>query len=162
MHMATERRPVIVYVEDNTGDSQLLREAFIEQGHEVELLVFEHGERALHYFQVKAKARNLPPPHSILLDAHLPMVTGIELIKFIRSSDAFEHTPVFIFANAAAYADVSSAVEISPDSFLKKPDEWEQFCLLADTLMRGARVAESKSISKPETVVCPPAALKVL
>jgi DNA-binding response OmpR family regulator len=136
--MTRTHKPVIVYVEDNTGDALLLREALIENDHDVELMVIESGDMAMHYFEVKAGARDVPPPHCILLDANLPMVTGIELVKFIRGVEIFDHTPVFLFASPAEYAKIKTTVDIAPDSFLKKPRDWDQFRLLADTLMRGA------------------------
>src|SRR3954466_15705786 len=102
--MATAPKPVIIYVEDNSGDALLLREAFVERAHEVELLIIEHGDKALHYFQIKARARDLPPPHCILLDDHVPMVTGLQLITFLRQQSAFDRTPVFIFASPKEYA----------------------------------------------------------
>lgn len=160
--MTTRHKPVIVYVEDNSGDALLLHEAFIDRDHDVELLTIEKGDKALHYFQVKARARDLPPPHCILLDDHLPMVTGVELVKFIRGSDAFAHTPVFIFAQAQDYADMKSVVDISPDSFLKKPQEWDQFIMLADTLARGAWLSNQAKTppTNPEPLVAPPEELK--
>lgn len=153
--MTHAHKPVIVYVEDNSGDALLLREALLDREHDAELLIIENGEKAMHYFQIKAEAADLPPPHCILLDARLPMVTGIELIKFIRSSDAFDRTPVFIFASPRDYEDVSAKVDISPDSFLKKPSGWEQFKLLADTLMRGAKISEEESVDEPEAAAQP-------
>nr|MBA2482340.1 hypothetical protein [Planctomycetota bacterium] len=95
-----------------------------------------------------------------LLDSHLPMVTGIELVTFIRRSDAFDHTPVFIFASPKDYADVTAAVDIAPDSFLKKPVEWDHFRLLADTLMRGAWRSVEAPTKLPEADVAPDPVLK--
>ena len=58
--------PTIVYVEDNSGDALLLEEALREKGHATHLLVIDNGEKALRYFEIKDKARDLPPPHCIL------------------------------------------------------------------------------------------------
>jgi two-component system, response regulator len=158
--MATQHKPVIIYVEDNSGDALLLREALIQGRHEVELLIIESGDKALHYFQVKCHARDVPPPHCILLDAHLPMVTGIELVKFIRRCSTFDQTPVFLFAAPKDCADVQEAVDISPDSFLKKPTEWDHFILLAETLMRGAQQNGHAPVDEPEKDAAPPAELR--
>jgi len=85
--------PTIVYVEDNKGDAVLLEEALRERGHEVELVIIDKGDKALHYFKVKDSAADLPPPHCILLDSNLPLVTGAQLIKFVRNSAIFNQTP---------------------------------------------------------------------
>lgn len=130
--------PTIVYVEDNSGDARLLEEALRERGHRTQLLVIEKGDKALRYFEVKESARDVPPPHCILLDSRLPIVTGAQLISFIRHSTCFDRTPVYIFASPSEYADIIESVPVSSDSFLTKPDTWQQFLLLADLLMASA------------------------
>ena len=97
--------PTIVYVEDNAGDALLLEEALREGNHAAQLLVIERGDKALHYFKVKESARDLPPPHCILLDAHLPIITGAQLLRFIRSSRVYDDTPVYIFASEEEYTN---------------------------------------------------------
>ncbi len=130
--------PTIVYVEDNAGDALLLEEALRERGHATQLLVIENGDKALRYFQVKESARDLPPPHCILLDAHLPMVTGGHLLRFIRGSKVYDDTPVYIFAAQSDYHDLLHASMVSPESFISKSSTWDGFLNLADLLMRSA------------------------
>lgn len=142
--------PTIVYVEDNAGDAVLLEEALRERGHATQLLVIEKGDKALHYFEVKASARDLPPPHCILLDSHLPMVTGSQLLRFIRGSDAYVHTPVYIFADMTGYQDLLHAGIVSRDSFISKPSDWQQFLELANLLMRSAE-ANQQQVANPQT-----------
>ena len=130
--------PTIVYVEDNDGDALLLEEALREGGHAVQLLVITHGAKALHYFRVKAEARDVPPPHCILLDPYLPTVTGGQLLRFIRGARIFDDTPVYLFAAAQEYQDLLRARLVSPESFLTKADTWIHFQELATLLMRSA------------------------
>jgi len=130
--------PTIVYVEDNAGDALLLEEALRDRGHATQLLVIEKGDSALHYFEIKAEAHDVPPPHCILLDAHLPAVTGAALLRFIRGSRVFDDTPVYIFAAERGYEDLIQARIVSKESFLTKPGTWDGFIQLADLLMRSA------------------------
>jgi len=147
--------PTIVYVEDNAGDALLLEEALRECGHATQLLVIDKGDKALRYFMVKESARDIPPPHCILLDAHLPRVTGSELLRFIRSSRVYDDTPVYIFAAETDYKDIIEAGIVSKESFITKSSEWDGFIQLANLLMRSAsakqdKVTASPSDSKPE------------
>jgi DNA-binding response OmpR family regulator len=132
--------PTIVYVEDNDGDTLLLEEALRARGHKAQLLVIEKGDSALHYFQVKETAKDVPPPHCILLDNHLPVVSGMALLTFIRSAPIFDKTPVYIFANVSLYTDAVTSGLISRDSFLVKPASWAGFLKLADHVMRSAEL----------------------
>jgi CheY-like chemotaxis protein len=135
--------PTIVYVEDNAGDALLLEEALRESGHATQLLVIEKGDRALRYFQIKESARDLPPPHCILLDAHLPIVTGSELLRFLRGSRVYDDTPVYIFAAEKEYADIIAANVVSKESFLTKSTTWDGFLQLANLLMQSASAKQN-------------------
>ena len=147
--------PTVVYVEDNNGDALLLEEALRESGHAVELLVIADGSQALHYFKIKASARDLPPPHCILLDAHLPLVTGSELLRFIRGAEIYADTPVYIFSAETEYKDLLQANLVSKESFITKADSWDGFLQLAHLLMKSATAKQnnlpaSTTDSKPE------------
>jgi len=147
--------PTIVYVEDNVGDAVLLQEALDECGHSTVLTIIHDGAKALHYFQVKANAQDVPPPHCILLDSHLAAVTGVELLHFLRSCPLFNDTPVYIFASKSEYLALLKDTVVSDESFLTKPSAWKEFMALADMLMHSAtakqeNTAASPSDSKPE------------
>ncbi len=147
--------PTIVYVEDNAGDALLLEEALRERGHATQLLVIAKGDKALRYFEIKESARDLPPPHCILLDAHLPMITGAQLLRFIRGSRVYDDTPVYIFAAEKEYEDLLLANVVSKESFITKANSWAGFLQLADLLMRSAAAKQDNlpacaTDSKPE------------
>lgn len=151
--------PTIVYVEDNDGDALLLEEALRAKEHKSQLMVIEKGDSALRYFQVKDTAKDVPPPHCILLDSHLPVVSGMELLKFIRGSHNFDGTPVYIFADVSIYKDALSDRLVSNNSFISKPQIWADFLILADHLMRSAEVTMREGPhGKPELI--PPNKLK--
>jgi len=148
-------RSTIIYVEDNHGDALLLGEALTERKHDAALVIIDNGAKALHYFEVKAKVKDVPPPHCILLDTHLPIITGLQLIDFIRSSETYKDTPVYIFASEQEYAKLKKATVISSESFLVKPDVWDGYLALADLLMKSAEanrkdLKASPTDDKPE------------
>jgi CheY-like chemotaxis protein len=148
--------PTIVYVEDSTGDAMLLEEALRLRGHAVRLQIFESGVKALHYFRIKQDARNVPPPHCILLDAQLPDLTGAQLLRFIRGSQVYDDTPVYIFApQTGEYRDIIQSGIVSKESFIKKAISWVQFLELADLLMSSASAKDENAVadavdSRPE------------
>ena len=150
-----DSKPTIIYVEDNHGDALLLQEALLERKHDASLVVIENGAKALHYFEIKAKVRDIPPPHCILLDTHVPIVTGIQLISFIRGTEGYNDTPVYVFATEKEYGAIRSTIVVSKESFLIKPGRWEGFLELADLLMKSAEakaddVKASPTDDKPE------------
>jgi len=147
--------PTIVYIEDNDGDALLLEEALRSSGHSTQLLVIEDGSKALRYFQIKETARDVPPPHCILLDRYLPAVTGAQLFRFIRGSKVYDDTPVYLFAPENEYKDLLQANLASKESFITKPGTWDEFLQLAHLMMRSATAKQNNTPanttdSKPE------------
>lgn len=142
-------RPAIVYVEDNHGDAILLKDALDAQGLDVELVVIEKGDTALHYFKVKAEVRDIPPPHCILLDSNLPIVTGSELLKYLRGAKEYNDTPIYIFASETEHAALSATLAVSRESFLTKPSNWKGFLALADLLMKSAVAKDDHTAASP-------------
>ncbi|MBA2481016.1 MAG: response regulator [Planctomycetes bacterium] len=148
--MKRSLKPTIIYVEDNHGDALLLQEALTERHHDdIALVVIDHGAKAMHYFEVKAKVKDIPPPHCILLDTHVPIVTGIQLITFIRSSPSYTGTPVYVFASESDYRLLRASTEVSKESFLIKPSAWEGFLDLADLLMASASAKADDTKASP-------------
>ncbi len=141
--------PTIVYVEDNAGDALLLEEALRERGHATQLLVIDNGGKALRYFEIKASAADLPPPHCILLDAHLPNVTGAQLLRFLRGSSVFDDTPIYIFAAESEYVDLRRSDVVSKESFITKACNWDAMLQLADLLMSSAAAKEDQTPASP-------------
>lgn len=142
--------PTIVYVEDNAGDAILLQEALSECGHPTVLTIIHDGAKALRYFEIKASAHDVPPPHCILLDTHLPVVTGVELLHFLRGSPLFNDTPVYIFASKAEYLALLKETVVSDESFLSKPTSWKEFLALSDLLMRSATAKQEGTVASTE------------
>ncbi len=141
------RVPTIVYVEDNAGDATLLEEALRERKYASQLLILATGEKALHYLSVRGTAEDLPPPHCILLDAHLPIVTGAQLLRYIRATKIYDDTPVYIFAAESQYQDILQAGIVSKESFLTKGNSWDGFLRLADLLMQSATAKQDNQIA---------------
>jgi CheY-like chemotaxis protein len=141
--------PSIVYVEDNAGDALILEEALRMGGHRIQLMVIDHGGKALNYFKLKSTAKDLPPPHCILLDNFLPAVTGSEILKFIRGAAVFNDTPVYIFSPPQQYSIYLQDTVVSSESFLTKPDTWEGFQALAKLITRSASAMKNQTIASP-------------
>ncbi len=155
--------PLIVYVEDNAGDAALLEEALREGGHRVQLLVMETGDRALHYFKVKASAKDIPPPHCILLDHYVQVVTGGQLLRFLRACDLYRDTAVYLFAAMSGYRDLIDEGHVSEKSFLTKPIDWDGFVQLSNLLMRSATMSQERRKSdhlRPSPEIPAPEALR--
>jgi two-component system chemotaxis response regulator CheY len=57
----------------------------------------------------------------VLLDWNMPRMTGLELLRAIRSDDALRDTPVVMITAEGRKEDVIEAVKAGVDNFIVKP-----------------------------------------
>ena len=112
----------VLYVEDSREDQQILREAISFADVPVELAFASTAELALKLLDGTSSF------HVILLDWNLPVVTGTEFLKAIRTSRP--ELPVIILTGEPRTVDTVAAAKLGATTIVRKPillEEWEQF-----------------------------------
>ncbi len=80
----------ILFIEDDQVVANVYRNKLAVEGYQVEVAVDgEAGLRLLRTFQ----------PHVIILDLMLPGISGVDVIKEVRSEPDFAKTPIIVFSN---------------------------------------------------------------
>ena len=124
----------ILLIEDCAGESCLLRMGMEEAGLEFDLHTIDRGEAALAYL---GKAADFGAyPDLILLDLHLPGMSGQEVLAAIRADPRLGHVPVAVCTWSENPQDKLSVVQLGANGFIRKPDT------LADYLKVGESVRE--------------------
>ncbi len=103
----------IAAVEDDVLMQQALREMVTRGGHE--FVLYPDGGSAL-------KGVAVDRPDLILLDMHLPDLTGHEICRRLKADDATRHIPVLILTGEAR--DLESRVgglDVGAEDYLFKP-----------------------------------------
>lgn len=118
-------KPLALIIEDNEMLSSLFEEAFIEAGYETETAL--DG-------QVASTRLNEIVPSLILLDLHLPYVSGAELLKQIRADSRLDDTRIIV---ASADGTWSGFLDGDVDFVLNKPISYVQLRTLASRLLKN-------------------------
>lgn len=84
-----------------------------------EVLTAVNGQEALDLIQKE-------PLDLIILDLRLPLISGLEVCKQIKSNDKLKHIPVILFT-ASTNCVKEKAIEVCADDYLIKPFEPEIF-----------------------------------
>ena len=72
-------------------------------------------------------------PHLVLLDLKLPKVTGLEVLKRLRSDPATMHLPVVIFSSSNEERDLEQSYELGANAYIRKPIVFSEYrATLAD------------------------------
>ena len=106
----------LLLVEDNATEAELFSEALKELLLPIELHVVSDGESAIEtIFGMD------PGPDLVLLDINLPKMSGLEVLREIRSDHEFALLPVIILTNSNSDADVRNCYEARCNAYVQKP-----------------------------------------
>ena len=91
----------ILLVEDSSQDANLILAAFKKWGVSNPVHVVHDGEQALEYLSGQgqfADRQRHPLPCLALLDLHLPLMSGFEVLQWIRSQPELASLPVVVLS----------------------------------------------------------------
>lgn len=127
----------ILLVEDNLPHAELVKRGL--GAHEIANKIYHvsDGEAALAYLLrqgVYADPATSPRPHVVLLDLRLPKVSGLDVLKEIKTNNDLRTIPVVILTTSTAERDVVSAYAQHANSYLVKPVDFVAFTRLMHDL----------------------------
>lgn len=117
----------ILLVEDNDDDAELTEMAFREANVSNPIIRARDGVEALAQLQDPEGSGGAGLPVVVLLDLKLPRVSGIEVLKSIRSSERTKHLPIVILTSSDEDRDRVEAYAHFANSYVRKPVNYEDF-----------------------------------
>jgi CheY-like chemotaxis protein len=128
---------VILLVEDNPSDIELTRRAFAKARIANDVIVAENGREALDYLFRSGKYadRDIDAvPMLILLDIKMPVMDGLETLKYIRTDELTRRLPVVILTSSREEEDLARSYDLGVNSYICKPVDFNQFAEAVKTL----------------------------
>ena len=118
----------ILLVEDNPNDVELTLHAFRKNHLMNPIKVLRDGAEAMDYiFGVDGNGRGHPFPRLILLDLKLPKVSGLDVLRRLKSTEATKAVPVVILTSSREERDIVESYRLNVNSYIVKPVDFEQF-----------------------------------
>lgn len=117
----------ILMIEDNLGDTDLIREGLETCKIYNRLNVVEDGEKALAYLRKEGPYANASRPDLILLDLNLPRIDGREVLAEIKGDKALMRIPVVILTSSKAEEDIVKTYDLHANCYISKPIDVGQF-----------------------------------
>ncbi|SRR5258706_7241041 len=117
-------KPLALIIEDDSDLSEIFSVTLRGGGFETEII--RDGQLALDRLAGT-------PPALILLDLHLPRVTGATILKNIRANERFAKTAVIV---ASADARLAEEMHVQADLVLLKPVSIDQLRELAQRMLQ--------------------------
>jgi len=106
------RNPVIVVADDELDILSLVSYRLRKAGYEV--LAAHDGEEALRLICDCS-------PDIVLLDVKMPKLTGIDVLKRVRTNEAVRDVPVILLSAGVEEEPVARGFEAGADEYVRKP-----------------------------------------
>jgi len=119
----------MLLVEDDARDVELTLEALEESNLANEVDVARDGLEALDYLYRRGRFadRNQEAPAVVLLDLKMPKVSGIEVLRKIKSDESLKMIPVVVLSSSAEERDVIESYKLGVNAYVVKPVDIQQF-----------------------------------
>jgi two-component system, response regulator len=112
----------ILLVEDDVDDVFLIRHAFQRAGLNDQLSSAENGKAAVTLFETfAAQPDRKDAPEFIFLDLNMPIMNGLDFLRWLRSAARWRTLPVVILTTSEDPRDISAAYELGANAYLVKP-----------------------------------------
>jgi two-component system response regulator len=131
----------VLLVEDNPTDLFVIKEAIEASGVHCDLRIARNGDDAIQYLQKLANIENLACPALVLLDLNLPKVTGIEVLRYLRTSPC-RYTPVIVVTSSTAEADRIDVERLGAEAYFQKSNRLGEYLELTRLIQRFLGVSE--------------------
>jgi DNA-binding response OmpR family regulator len=130
----------VLIVEDERDIAGLIKHA-LERGGDADAEIVGSGDMALRVVRDR-------PPDLIILDLNLPVISGNEVCRILRSGDAAPHVPIIMLTARTSENDRVTGLEQGADDYVTKPFSLRELsarvrAVLRRTATRGERTATS-------------------
>ncbi len=127
----------LLLVEDNADDVELTMHAFKQARFANRVHVVSDGQEALDYlFGTGKYARRRPngPPQIILLDLYLPKVSGMEVLRRIKTDEQTKSIPVVILTVSQVFSDFNECQRLGAETYIVKPLNFQRLSQITPRL----------------------------
>ena len=124
-----QRQRIVLYVEDNLSNITLIEHIIVHRPH-VKLVAAMQGRLGL---DLAREHR----PDLILLDLHLPDISGEDVLYALRQEPALQNTPIIVISADATSGRIERLQSMGVLDYLPKPLDIKRFLQLLDTCLSG-------------------------
>lgn len=135
--MPTPPHSPILYAEDEPDDVFFMIRACKHAGIESLIHTVSDGHEAIRYLSGEGKYADrdrYPLPKLVLLDLHMPDLSGFDVLQWIRGNTAVASIPVLVLTSSSADRDIAHASQLGANGYLVKPGNPEELVTMTKAL----------------------------
>ncbi len=123
---------MIFIVDDDPDDRQIILDAFLENGPQIDYVFIENAETLLENLY----SDDSDYPALILLDLNMPGMLGLQALKEIRSNKKFSQIPIIVLTTSTLNQDRRTSYELGASCFLRKPDSFGELVNITNSIVK--------------------------
>ena len=125
----------ILIIESNSADATLTRIAFRAAGFTGGFYTVADGEEALAYVHQQNQYKDVSIPDLILLALSLPKVSGLEVLRAIKTTPHLKHIPIIVVSGSQDPEQIKAVYALA-NCFIRKTSDLDQFLELIESCHR--------------------------
>jgi CheY-like chemotaxis protein len=120
----------ILLIDDDEDDQEIFLTAMKRLSNPVPCTAFGDAEAALKKLEDHQLTTDL-----IFLDLNMPVMSGIDFLKKLKTNDALKAIPVIVFSTSSHPNAIKEARDLGALDFITKPDKFEQLVTILRSLI---------------------------
>jgi CheY-like chemotaxis protein len=137
--------PSILLVDDNPHDVVLIRLAFRKAGIVDTIKIVRDGREAMNYLEGKGPYTDrtlFPAPTLMLLDLQMPVISGFDLLRWVRGQSALQSLRVVVMTGSKETGDIERARSLGADSYVVKPSRFSDLVSVMKALKESCKLPD--------------------
>jgi CheY-like chemotaxis protein len=118
----------ILLVEDDAGHARLIEKNLFRAGVANEIAIFNNGQSVLDYLKADDLGVGTVERLLILLDLNLPVLSGYEVLAWLKGSERTKKIPVIVLTTTDLPQEITKCYELGCNLFITKPVQYDEFC----------------------------------
>ncbi|MBS1509002.1 MAG: response regulator transcription factor [Bacteroidetes bacterium] len=128
--MSKNKMPILLIVDDEPALRLLLNQFFQKN---FTIVTLEGGFACLKYLEEKDE------PQVLIIDLNMPDMSGVEVIKKIRSNSKWDKLAILVLSSAESSKDRINCLNSGADDFVIKPFNPEELNARINAILRRIR-----------------------
>ena len=129
----------VLIVEDEQDIAGLIKHT-LERSGDTEAYIVGSGDAAL-------KSVSDQPPDLIILDLNLPVVSGVEVCRILRSRADGRHVPIIMLTARTSEDDRVTGLELGADDYVTKPFSLRELTARVRAVLRRSAVKDDQPLA---------------
>ena len=125
--MVQVQTSTILLLEDNADDKMLVSRAIKKTGKPIELHHAFDGAEGIERLTQLAENGEYPHPGMILSDLKMPKLTGLEVLRWVRSQPWGREVPFVVLTSSDEVNDIEAVMSAGATAYIQKPLDYDEY-----------------------------------